>query len=230
MTRGRWTMRWMLVAVLGGCAAAWAQDQAAAYTRDGFDYFSATVEEPAARSGPNACEKQYGANAEVREASATEKETHAWQCDVFTASEPRLSAKLRDEIALIDLPEPRRQKLVDALVDKYKRLAQCPAGTAAYYDGSMYLCGRTFTAKELCPTGVPVDQESGKLACVTYSCPAGASDLGALTAGQHPGCFKCPRGTYDAKETEAFHGALKGMPADFTEVFCKAPARGAKAR
>jgi len=223
-------MRWMLVAGLAVGATAAAQDLAPAYTREGFDWFSAPVDEPASRTSPNACEKLFGANVEVREASATEKETHTWQCEVMTPSEPRLSQRLLDEIAIIEVPDPRRQKLIDALVEKYKKLAQCPAGTTASYDGSIYLCSRAFTAKEICASGVPMDQDSGKLACVTYSCPAGSTDLGALTGGKHPGCFKCPKGTYDAKETEAFHGSLRGMQADFSEVFCKAPARGAKAK
>ena len=62
---------------------------------------------------------------------------------------------------------------------------------------------------------------AGEIACVAYTCPKGATDLGALTKGEHPGCFTCPRGRYDARETAAFHGALKGMPAEYHEVFCR---------
>lgn len=233
MTTARWTMRWFglgLLLLTGVTAQAQdlAQDLAPAYSRDGFDYFSAPVEAPAVRTGPTACEKQYGANVEVREGPAPKRGPPPWLCDVMSASEPRLSAKLKDEIALIDVPEPRRQKLVDALIEKYKLLAQCPAGTAAIYDGSLYLCRRTYGANELCTAGSVVEQGSEQVICVTFTCGAGLTDLGARSGGKHPGCFKCPRGSYDTKETEAFHGALKGMSADFTEVFCRAPAKAAK--
>lgn len=231
MTTARWAMRWLRLLVLTGVTAqsqAQEQELAPAYSRDGFDYFSAPVEAPAVRTGPTACEKQYGSHVEVREGPAAKQGSPRWLCEVMSASEPRLSAKLKDEIALIDVPEPRRQKLVDVVIEKYKLLAQCPAGTAAIYDGSLYLCRRTYGASELCAAGSVLEQGSEQMICVTFTCGAGLTDLGALSGGKHPGCFKCPRGTYDAKETEAFHGALKGMPADFTEVFCRAPAKAAK--
>jgi hypothetical protein len=168
---------------------------------------------------PTQCEVQFGKHTEVQPLEKT------WRCSVTTLSEPRLSTKLNEEIALADqFDEPRRQKVVNTLIDKYKRLAQCPAGTEAFHDGSMYWCVKTFTARELCPSGVPTALDSGELGCVISSCAKGFTDLGALTKGDHPGCFKCPKGSYDAKETEAFHGALKGMPGPFTDVFCKAPA------
>jgi hypothetical protein len=223
MTPARWCARRLVLLVLAG-ATSQAQELAPAYSRDGFDYFSAPVEAATARTKPTACEKRYGPSVEVREAPEVQKGQPRWLCDVMTASEPRLSAKLNDEIALIEVPDPRRQKLVDALIEKFKLLAQCPAGTTAVHDGSMYLCRRRYGASELCAAGSVVNLDSEPASCVTSTCEPGLIDLGALTGGKHPGCFKCPRGTFDAKETEAFHGALKGMPADFTEVFCRAPA------
>jgi hypothetical protein len=199
------------------CGAAWSAlaqggGLAPAYSRGGFDYFSAPVDAPTVKKVPNACERDFGANVEVHDEG--EK---GYQCSIITASEPRLSAKLKEELDLIDVPEPRRQRLVDAVIDKYKRLAQCPAGTAAYYDGSMYLCGKRYAARALCAAGSPVVQDSGQVSCAVASCPASKTDLGALTGGKHLGCFKCPAGSYDATETEAFHGALTGRPAEFTE-------------
>ena len=77
-------MRWFGLVVLVGVTAR-AQELAPAYSRDGFDYFSAPVDAPAARARPTACEKQYGANVEVREAPAPKKGPSPWQCDVITA-------------------------------------------------------------------------------------------------------------------------------------------------
>ena len=189
-----------------------------AYSRGGVDYYSASVEPPQTSNVPTQCERQYGKHVEVEE---LEK---GYRCTVPTPSEPRLSTELNKEIALADqFPEPRRQKVVDTLIDKYLKLAQCPAGTRARHDDSSYACTRTFTAKELCPSGAVAQLEDGEVGCAVSSCPKGFTDLGALTHGDHPGCFKCPKGSYDAKETEAFHGALNGMPGPFTDVFCKSP-------
>ena len=207
----------LLLLVLGNSWSAAAQDLQPAYSRGGFDYYSAPVEPAGTRAVPTWCEKRYGKHTELQQ------EGKGYRCIVTTPSEPRLSTRLNEEIALADqFPEPRRQKVVDALIDKYQRLAQCPAGTEPFHDGSMYSCARTFGAKELCPSGSPAVLESGEIGCVVSSCPRGATDLGPLTRNEHAGCFKCPRGSYDTKETEAFHGALKGMPSAFTDVFCKA--------
>ncbi len=214
--------RVVLCAVALAPVAALAQpkdDVAPSYTRDGFDYFSAPVEAVTARPAPHACAQEYGQHTDVEEAEG------GYRCSVPTASEPRLSARLREELALIgDVAEPKRQKVVDALTEKHRRLAQCPAGTTAAWDGAMFFCQKTYGPKALCAQGVPGPLESGELGCVVASCPRGLSSLGALTGGKHAGCFKCPRGTFDAKETDAFHGALAGLPAEYREVFCKAKA------
>ena len=205
----------LVVAVSAVCFA-----EEPSYSRGGFDYFSAPVEPAQTRSVPTQCEKQFGKHTEVQQVEKT------WRCSVTTASEPRLSTKLNEEIALTEqFPEPKRQKVIDTLVDKYKRLAQCPAGTEASHDGSMYWCVKSFAAKELCPSGVPGPNESGEVGCVISSCPAGFTDLASVTRGERAGCFKCTKGVYDGKETEAFHGALKGLPGPFTDVFCKVPAK-----
>ena len=209
-----------LVLVLAVPSRVSAQALEPAYSRGGFDYFSTPIEPPQTRTVPTQCELQLGKHTEVQKLETT------YRCSVTTLSEPRLSTKLNEEIALADqFDEARRQKMVSTLIDKYKRLAQCPAGTEAFHDGTMYWCVKNFTAKELCPSGAPSTLDSGEIGCVISSCAKGFVELGALTRGEHPGCFKCPRGSYDAKETEAFHGALKGMPAAFTDVFCKAPAK-----
>ena len=215
-------MRRLVVTVLmGSSLAALGQDVVPAYSRGGADYYSAPVEPAQTSAAPTQCERQYGKHAEV------EKLEKGYRCTVPTPSEPRLSTKLNEEIALADqFPEPRRQKVVDTLIDKYLRLAQCPAGTKAFHDDSSYVCTRTFTAKELCSVGSVTELETGEVGCVVSSCPKGFTDLGALTRGEHPGCFKCPKGSYDAKETEAFHGALNGMPGPFTDVFCKVTKSG----
>lgn len=219
-------MRSMIAVLVVAAASALAQDVAPSYSREGFDYFSAPVEPAKTRAVAHACEKQYGKHTEVE--AKTEK---TWRCSIPTASEPRLSTRLKDELLLLDeQPEPKRQRMTEALVDKYARLAQCPEGTQAYYDGSLYFCGRTYRAAELCPSGQPATLDTGKLGCVVSSCPAGTNDLSALTQAEHAGCFKCTKGTFDAKETQAFHGALKGMPAEFTEVFCKAKSAGKAAK
>ena len=208
-----------------GASPAAAQDQEPAYSRGGFDYFSATVEPAETRAVPTACERLYGKHTEVQ---PVEK---SYRCSVITPSEPRLSTKLGEEVALADqFPEPKRQKVVDALVDKYKRLAQCPAGTQATYDGTMYSCTRTLAAKELCPSGEAKQLDSGEMGCVISSCAKGLTDLAALTKGEHSGCFKCPRGSFDAKETDSFHGALQGMNSPFSDVFCKAASGAPKAK
>lgn len=216
--------RWAVTFVLLSLAGPWdalAQGVEPAYSREGFDYYSAPVEPAQASTVPSQCERLYGKHAEL------EQVDQGYRCTVPSPSEPRLSTKLNEEIALADqFPEPRRQKVVDTLIDKYLRLAQCPSGTRALHDGSMYVCARTFAAKELCPSGAVTPLDTGELGCVVSSCPKGFADLGALTRGAHPGCFQCPKGSYDAKETEAFHGALKGMPGPFTDVFCKAASRG----
>ncbi len=210
----------LLAAVPSPAPAEDRADLAPAYSRDGFDFFSAPLEPAMTQNAPSACEKQFGKHTEVQESNA------GYLCSVPTPSEPRLSTKLKEELALVDAQtEAKRQAVEAALIDKYQHLAQCPAGTAAYYDGAMYFCGKTYPAKELCPAGTPTTLESGQVGCAVSTCPKGATDLAALTHGQHPGCFKCPRGAYDAKETDAFHGALKGMPAEYTAVFCKAKAR-----
>jgi hypothetical protein len=206
---------------LAAASAAVAQPVEPSYSRGGFDYYSAPVEPATTRPAPTACEKLYGKHVEVQQVEKS------YRCSVITPSEPRLSAKLAEEVALADsFPEPKRQKVVDALVDKYKKLAQCPAGTQAAYDGTMYSCVRTLAAKELCPAGAATALDSGEVGCVVSSCAKGLTDLGALTKQEHPGCFKCPKGSYDANETEAFHGALQGMPGPFTDVFCKAASGG----
>ena len=211
----------ILLLSLGISARVAAQEIEPSYSRDGSDYYSASVEAGETRSVPTACERLYGKHIEIQQVDK------AWRCSVTTPSEPRLSAKLNEETALADqFPEPKRQKVVDTLIDKYKHLAQCPAGTEAFHDGTMYACAKSFTAKELCPSGSPQAVESGDIGCVITSCPKGATDLGSLTKGEHAGCFKCPKGSYDAKETEAFYGALKGMPSKFSDVICKAPASG----
>ncbi|MBI5548697.1 MAG: hypothetical protein HY901_32855 [Deltaproteobacteria bacterium] len=199
------------------------EDLAPSYSRGGFDYFSAVLEPGETRVVSHHCEKQYGKHTEVEELA----DQGGYRCSVPTASEPRLSTRLNEEIALVEVAEPKRQKVVGALIDKFARLAQCPAGTEAYYDGSMYFCQRTFKAKELCPSGTAKVLDSGSIGCVVSSCPKGHTDLGALSHGKHPGCFQCPKGSYDEKETEAFHGAASGMPADFKEVFCRSKRGGA---
>jgi len=207
----------LLLLSLAASPGALAQGVQPAYSRGGFDYYSAPVEPAQTGSVLTQCERQHGKHAEI------EKLEKGYRCTVPTPSEPRLSTKLNEEIALADqFPEPRRQKVVDTLIDKYLRLAQCPAGTKALHDGSSFVCTRTFSAKELCPAGSVSPLETGELGCAVSSCPKGFTDLGALTRGAHPGCFRCPKGSYDAKETEAFHGALNGMPGPFTDVFCKA--------
>lgn len=128
----------MLLAVISLSAAAQALEPS--YSRAGFDYFSAPVEPMQTRSVPTQCEKQYGKHTELELAEKV------WRCSVTTSSEPRLSTKLNEEIALADqFPAPKRQKVVDTLIDKYKRLAQCPSGTAASHDGSMYWCVKVFS-------------------------------------------------------------------------------------
>lgn len=208
------------------CLAA-AQDREAvapAYSRDGFDFYSAPIQPAETSAVPHACEKQYGKHTEVQ---ALSKAKQGYRCSVPTLSEPRLSTRLKEELALLDpeLTETRRQNLTSSLVEKYQRLAQCPAGTEAYYDGSMYFCGKTYGPKELCPSGEPTVLDSEQVGCVVSTCPKGLSDLGAATQGKHPGCYRCPKGAFDPKETEAFHGALKGMPAEYQEVFCKVRAK-----
>ncbi|HEY3448073.1 MAG TPA: hypothetical protein VGK67_17080 [Myxococcales bacterium] len=194
-----------------------ASASAPAYTRAGVDYWSAPVERPQARTIPHECERRFGKHTEVQALPAG-----GYRCTVPTPSEPRLSVRLREELDLVaDLPEPRRQKMIDSLTEKYSRLAQCPAGTEAQHDGTLFFCHRDFTARELCPSGSPTALDSGEIGCVATSCAKGATDLGALTRGEHPGCFVCPRGRFDARETAAFHGALKGLPADYQEVFCR---------
>lgn len=207
----------LVLLALGSSQRAAAQDLEPSYSRGGFDYYSAQVEAAETRAVPNQCETLYGKHTELQQVDKS------YRCSVTTLSEPRLSSKLNEEIALADqFPEPKRQRVVDTLVDKYKRLAQCPAGTEAFHDGSMYTCVRTFGAKDLCPSGAPRGLEAGAIGCVSSSCPRGLTDLATLSRGEHEGCFRCPRGSYDARETEAFHGALKGMPSAFADVFCKA--------
>ena len=216
-----------LCLVVSSAAAQDREALAPAYTRDGFDFYSAPIQPAETSTLPHACGKLYGKNTEVQ---ASKRAKNSYQCSVPTASEPRLSMRLKDELALLDpdLAETKRQNLTNTLIDKFARLAQCPVGTEAFYDGSLYFCGKTYAAKELCPSGEPTLLESEQIGCVLSSCPKGQADLGAATRGKHPGCYRCPKGTFDPKETEAFHGALNGMPADYKEVFCRARAEPSK--
>ena len=212
-----------VVFVLAASQGAWAQGQrfasAPAYSRAGVDFWSAPVEAPQSKSLPHECARRFGKHSEVQALPAA----GSYRCIVPTSSEPRLSARLQEEVDLVgDLPEPRRQKMVDSLIERFSRLAQCPAGTLAFHDGTLFFCRKDFTAKELCPAGAAASAlDSGEVGCVAHTCAKGASDLGALTKGEHVGCFTCPRGRFDAKETAAFHGALQGMPAEYREVFCR---------
>ena len=212
----------VFVLVLAASQSASAQTPRAApapaYTRAGVDYWSAPVDAPEARTLPTECARRFGQHTEVQALPAA----GSYRCTVPTPSEPRLSTRLKEEIDLVgDLPEPRRQKMVDSLIDKFAHLAQCPAGTEAFHDGTLFFCRRDFAARDLCPAGAATALDSGEIGCVARTCAKGATDLGALTKGEHVGCFVCPRGSYDARETAAFHGALKGMPAEYHEVFCR---------
>src|SRR4051812_1831297 len=163
----RWAVTVLLLS-LGASPGALAEGVEPAYSRGGVDYYSAAVEPVQTSSVPTQCERQYGKHAEV------EQLEKGYRCTVPTPSEPRLSTQLNQEVALADqFPEPRRQKVVDTLIDKSLRLAQCPAGTRALHDGSMYVCARTFTAKELCPAGAVTLLETGELGCAVSSCPRG---------------------------------------------------------
>jgi hypothetical protein len=212
----------LLVALLLPWKAA-AQDLEPSYTRSGVDYFSAAVEAKDTKTVPTNCEKQYGKQTEVR---ATDQKSY--RCSINTVSEPRLTARFNEELALLDqVPDSKRQKVTDNLIEKYARMAQCPAGTEGYYDGSMFFCGRSYASKDLCSAGSPSEQPSGEIGCVISTCPKGLTDLATLAKGQQ-GCFKCPKGVFDPKETEAFHASAGGEPGDYKEVFCRAAAKPGK--
>lgn len=210
--------------MVGLPAAGWGEpvDVAPAYSRKGVDFYSAPVERPSIRLNPNACEVEYGPDVDVRPDPDREG---AYRCVVMTPSEPRLSARLDEEIDMVEERGVWRHRMVKALIEKYRKLAQCPSGTRAVHDGSIFLCERSYQAAEVCPEGVPTANGRSSLSCRMTSCPKGTTDLGALTRGKEPGCYRCPRGTLDLKETEAFHGSLNGLLASYSEVFCSAPSR-----
>lgn len=157
------------------------------YSRGGFDYFSAPVEPAQRRAVPTQCALQFGKNTEVAKVDS------AYRCSVTTLSEPRLSTRLNEEIALADqFDEPRRQKVVNTLIEKYQRLAQCPAGTEAFHDGSMYWCVKTFAAKALCPSGAPAVLESGEIGCLISSCAKGFTELGPPPAASTRAASSAP--------------------------------------
>lgn len=123
---------------------------------------------------------------------------------------------------------PRPGAAWEELVDRNSHELACPAGFKRMSDAASGVpsvwCRKQLTASELC-------QEPGTTfsdgACYRMTCPDGTVDLEFSTGGKLAGCFRCPAGRLDQKESVRWKNQPSWSPASHgpvTAVLCRAKA------
>ena len=229
--RGRLLLALLLGHALSAATEARAQDDCQPEYRAGTTVWYAVETQPrVARYFDSGCTEAAGAHATVVFFEREAREVIF--CDLELALPDALRAKLDalQSHGATGLPSTRRRlgAAWEELVDRNSRELACPAGfkrmSGAASGVPSVWCRRQLTARELCRQ--PGSSFSDG-ACYRMTCPDGTVDLEFSTGGRLAGCFRCPAGRLDVKESVAWRNQPSwslSSHGPVTAVLCKAKA------
>lgn len=194
------------------------------------DWFDARVEQYKVHAFDSECVTKFGGGMVNRVPGSKTSFT----CAKSLEKPPGLATALKTAISENRTLPPSKQKDSKAVWEAVWRAApneerpRCPEGMTLDAATPRLECRATLT--QICPKGT--DYSDGMDKCANHDCPEGYTDLETVTGGKTRGCFKCPAGELDFKETLAKYktdveaSQRVHLQHRFSWVLCRAPSGG----
>lgn len=190
------------------------------FASDGMGWYGARVQLYEEHQVPNNCGKHYGDEARLV------PNAKKYACYVGAELPNAAQTKLDEELASNEKQSPSKRKEPGAIRAKYAKLLKCPAAMRGGQHLGDFICLRDLVQSEVCPKGATVSGSTfggDSLGCTAITCDEGFTDLRTTTKGKYVGCFRCPKGVYDAEETMAWQQQRGGLgAATLDAVLCAA--------